>query len=654
MRRRAGLPLAGWLPVALLTALVPEPALAQTEGLIRLLRLDSLRGWVELGYELEEQERESPGSRREFGEDEDTLIFGLNLDLAGSFLHPTWLPFSLGGTLRLRATQVDTTSGRFEGDRDSDASQYRLRLGIVPEARWSGQLVATRFVQDLDSTFVPRRTFLRQDLRLTVHRRSRTWPLRFEVGQGGSEGLEGDPRDESRERIVAHIDHFGTTSSSRAEAEVLDYVEDFSRQDYRTVRLTANHRWRPGGSPALVLNTSLYGFDRTGTSEFKNLLAGQGVEWRPWETLSLTGSLETREQEEQERLGTLTTRRGQAQLEHLLWGSLTSRLAAQFQRIERPEGGTQDLDQIGLTLDYLRHLERGNLSLLLAGRLRRDDDDLPDRRAVVREDRLYEPGVPIFLDSPNVLPGTVVVTDAEGEPFLEGFDYQIVAVGDLVELRVLPTGSILPGETLRITYAVASDPSLDVRTRTRRLGGGWRSRAGWWFRLTHTRQDPEVLVGTASGRFDRSTERIYSAGYERSRWRLNATVEDRESEILPYRLRHFGGSWDRPLGRAARLTLRGRYQRNTFPDRGGESRSRLAAADYRLRRGRLRLGATVQYWHENILGRQGRYFESLMHGRWRYRTIELLANWRLRLQRVEDSGRDDRQEARLVIRRYFR
>ncbi len=624
-------------------------ALAQTDDLIRFFRLTSATSYLELGYELELQERRFPGSSRASGEDEETFTVGLEAELAGSFLHPSWLPFTLGGTFRRRATDVDTRSGRFEGNREDDASEYRLRLGILPEHQWSGQLLASRFLQDIDSTFVPRRTLLRHDTRLSFARRSRVLPIRFEIGRHRAEGLEGDPRDETRERFLGHLDYLGRRARSRAEVEVLDVLEELSRQDYRLVRLSANHNWHPGSTRKLSLITSLYAFDRSGTSQLKNIQAAQSVDWRPREDLMLSGSVSRQDQED--RLGTLSTTRLLSDLEHTLWGSLLTRLAVQVQRVELPLEGSQDLDQLALDFDYTRHLEPGILTLRLGGRRRLDDDDLPAERAIVHEERVFDQGIPIILETPGVITSTIEVTGAGGEPFAEGFDYQVTPLGDLVEIRVLPGGSIFAGETLLISYAVDSGRRLEVRTATRRYGGGWRSTRGWWFRAFHSRQSQDLLAGIASGRIDQTADRQFLAGVDRPDWRLNGTYHDRESEILPYVLRQLGGSWKLPLRRRLELTLRGRFQRMTFPIRHEETRLELAGFDLRYRIGRLRIDGTVERWNEDVLGRKGRHFQTWLNARWRHRKIEILGRWRLRVQRIEQGGDDERNELRIVLRR---
>lgn len=628
-------------------------AFSQTGGLIRPIRIDSYRGYVEAGYELERQGRESPTTGSSFDQDEKTLLLGLSGDLKGSFLNPALLPFSFGGTLRRRMTDIETTGGRNQGDRDQDASQFRVQLGIVPVFKWSGQLFVSRFLQDIDSTFAPRRSLLRQDERLVVSNESQSWRVRFDLGRFRAKGLEGDPRDETRNRVAAHVGHVQRNATTRLDGEVLDYEEGFSRQDYRLGRISANQSWRPGGSPKLVLNGTLDAFDRSGTSEFSSVLVGQGVEWHPLQDLRVLETFSVQNQEDLQ--GSLATRHGATEVQHTLWGSLTMRLRTELDRDSLPGEGTRDVDQASLDFDYYRHLTRGTLYLQWGRRLRLDDEELPARRSLVREDQLFQLGVPILLQQPSILPGTVLVTDPLGATvYVEGIDYELVALGDLLELRVLPGGLIQAGDTLRISYAVESSPSFHVRSLTKLAGGSWRGRSGVWVRTVRSHLSQLPLDGVEDGRIDQSLEQEYGAGIDRKRWRLSALSHSRDSRILAFRMRQYEGSFTQPLGRFSELTLRARRQRTTFPEREDDVRFQMGGLNLRVNLGKVRMDAFFERWDETIAERRGKYFQGDLVARWMFRRLELLLQGRSRTQNVDVSGKDRLDEVRFLVRRTLR
>ena len=645
-------PSRAWLlPIALL---IVSDAAAQVEGLIRPLRLQRADGYVELGYEWEDQDREPPLNGRAFNEREATLAAALNARLDGSFLHPSLLPFSVSGTWRRRASSIVTSTGRFQGEQAADASQMRFHLGILPAFTWSGAIDAYRFVQDIDSTFAPRRTVLRSEVRGSVSRRSRRWPLRIQWSDTRAVGIEGDPRDETRKRWLAHLDYRGEDATARAEVEQLDYVERSVSQDYVLTRVTATNSWRPGGSRKLILATTVYGYDRVGTSESSNTILSQSVDWRPTDTFYARGVIDY--QEQNDLAGRLSVERASVNADHRLWGSLTTRFYASDERNDLFEQGRLDQTEGSLDFDYTRRRERGTLSLNWGRRFRWNWDRLPNRRTIATENAVYQLGVLITLEQPGVIESTVQITDADGlVVYVEGFDYELRPIGALLEVYIIPGGAILPGASLRITYAAEASRSLDVLTETHRSGIGWQDRSGLWFRYYRSRQSQDVLFGIADGRIDQTTDQNLGVGVRRRRWQIEATLNDRASQILAYRITQYNGRWNAPVSRRLSLGVQGRIQKSTFPDRGDERIDlSLIGVDAQLKLRRLRVDALLERWNETIFGNKGRYMQGSVTAQWSFREIDLLFYWRLRKQDVELSGRDDRQQYRLTVRRYFR
>jgi len=646
---------ARWPSLALVGLLAVLPAAAQTGRLVRPIAFEAFNGFVEVGYDLQSQEREPPLDGRIFHQDETALLYGVGGDIDGSFLHPSLLPFSVGGTLRLRRSEIDANTGRFQGSRNADASQYRLRLGILPAFRWNGELAANQIVQDIDSTFAPTRRIQRRDARLTLRRRSRSWPLVFYAEKSRSKGIEGDPRDETRSSLGMHVDHGGETATTNFDTEVLDYVERSTRQDYRQVRLSFSQRFRVLPSRTLVLNTTVLGYDRQGTTDSRFTIAAQGVDWTPTEDFRVGSRFERTDQRDR-FLGRLVIDRTTASLEHRLWGSLATTASLDLQRSRLPEEGRERVNEARLDLDYARHLEAGTLEIGLGRRLRRDDLDLPAGRQLVSEEHLVEDGLPILLDTPGILPETVEVTDVTGTVlYVEGIDYELIDAGGLFELRILAGSAIQPGDTLRVRFTIETSRALDVRTRVNRMRAGWRDRSGAWLRLIREKQVQELLAGIADGRIDQVTDAIYAGGVTRRRWRIAGERRVKRSEILPYKRTGLTLRWTVFDGRRTDLAFDAQKELTTFPDRPGERIDlERAGFDLRVRLRRLRLVLRADRWDEFVLDRNGRFFEGQVQIAWRFRAFELIARARRRLQDIEMSGRDDRDELTVVVRRYFR
>ncbi|RMF77004.1 MAG: hypothetical protein D6738_00210 [Acidobacteria bacterium] len=643
-RRRSG--------VILAVVLAAAGAAHAQQSRIRPVSISTWNGFVELGWELESSDRTTPLGSQAM-QDETTWIGGVNLKFDGSFLHPALFPFSFDGTLRARRGEIDSTNLAFSGDRDLDTSNYSARLGFFPRRRWTGEAFGNRYVQDLDSVFSPRQTLLRTEYGVIFRHGSRRWPISLRAARRSTRGIEGIDRDESVGIGTLTLGYRDTNKTGRATFEYQDYTETFSRQDYEVRRANTSWSWVGGNRRQFVWSNSAYGFDRTGTAEYRNITLASTATWRANRNLTLQGTLEGFELTDV--TGVQRTRQFEGGLDHLLWGSLQTSLDAVLRRSDLPDGGDERFDEGTLRFAYTRHLEPGTLTLEWGRRLRYDVEDRPLAERTVDESFVYDAISPIILGTPGVIPGTVEVTDDTGAiVYVEGIDYELVPVGELLELRVLPGGSILVGQTLRVRYRVTSDPSLDLLTETHLSGGGWQASNGLFVRYRRNRQAQDLRKGLGLGRIDQSTLQQASAGIERRSWRIVASWDDRESQILPYTTTRVQASWTLRASRWLGIGLRARAQRTEFPDLQDESTSRLAGADLSWQTRRMSLTATVEAWRDEILGRRGDHLRGSVVVRWRFRRLEVLGRWIRRYQDIEGSGIDDRDEIRVVVRRFFR
>ncbi len=643
------------LAVVLLLVGAARVSGAQATDLVRPVRISSLVGDVELGWELQRQVRRPEGAPATFRQEETTSLAGIHLNVGGSFLHPALFPFALDGTFRLRRSDVDTNTGIFSGSRDANASQYTARLGFLPSRPWNAQFLATRFLQDIDSTFAPRNAIARREWRLALRHRSRGWPLTFEVGRQRARGIYGDPRDETRRRWLAGTNHVGKQSSTRAEFRWLDYRERSSAQDYEMLRATASHLWWPDDERRIVVTTTAYGYERNGTANGSLVDVRQGLAWTPSRRFRSRIGAEFRDQEDA-ITGRTRSRQADGALRHVLWGSLATSVDALFQSVDLPAGGSRDVNEEALLFDYTRHLPRGVLSLGAGRRWRRDRDVSPSRQVPGELVLAWDPGSPILLDDPGLLPDSVQVTDPEGAiVYAEGLDWELVSLDGLFEVRVLDGGSITPGTRLRVTWLAVTSSELDVRTLVRTHVAGWRDRSGFYVHWTRTRNSPDVLAGSAAGRVERSRDSRARIGVTRPRWRLDLVYRGHRSSILPYRMRSISASWN-PWHRGIVETgLHVHHQSTTFPGReNGESRFSLAGVDVRVRRTRFQAFALVEARRERILGREGSYLLARLDVRYRLRFFEVALDWRHRTRNIAGSGHDGRDHVRLVLRRFFR
>ena len=649
MNRAAAWVVAG----AVLLAGVHLPVVAQGYRIVRPIRVKIGEGYADFGYHFQRAKRRPELGGINSEQTEKTWLAGVKTEIEGSLLHPSLLPFSLGGTLRIRRGTADETRGRLVGRQDSNDSDYRFRLGILPAYKWSGELMLMSFVQEIDSAFAPARLVRRRTEVFSLRHQSRTWPLRFQWRRGRNWGIKGDPRDERRSELGARLSHRSDALSVLVQAERQDYTETSVQQDYVTDRLNTGISYRPGGSRKIQIATRFYGYDRRGTSNSKFLLSSGSIDLRPTEDLHMNLLLEYQDQEED--IGARTSRRAKFNASHELWGSLSTRLYGLLERQILPFDGALDVNEAILSFDYQRHLEAGALGLGWTRGQRREDEVLPSGERLMIEEHTYDQGFPIFLDLPDVISGSVTVTSTDGSiVYTENMDYELVQRDLLTEIRIVPTGDILPGTTLRISYLVNSVPDLSTIIDSRSVSASWRGTQGLWLRASHVIRDNNQVAGLPDVRLEDLTDTELRVGYDRERWGVHGAWRDRVSTILGYRTSSLGSNWDAISGRVMTLTLRARLQKTTYPDRAEPTDSRLFGADLRFERERLRVDMTLERWKENVLGRKGDYFQGRLMARWLARAIEVRLLWLVRFQTVELSGVDNRDEVQIVVRRQFR
>jgi hypothetical protein len=170
----------------------------------------------------------------------------------------------------------------------------------------------------------------------------------------------------------------------------------------------------------------------------------------------------------------------------------------------------------------------------------------------------------VLLNVPGVIMGSVRVTDTDGSVlYTRGFDYELIDQGELTEIRRIVGGKILDGQSIRIDYRAASQPSGEVTSTIH--GATWR--LNLWGNLLS-------LFGRYSTHDARGDDWIVIDEYQRLlvgmesqlNWlRVGLEYEDRESTLTPYRAVRFNQSanWQTQWGGAFSLNFRQVWR--TFP-----------------------------------------------------------------------------------------
>ncbi len=164
-----------------------------------------------------------------------------------------------------------------------------------------------------------------------------------------------------------------------------------------------------------------------------------------------------------------------AALRHQLYESLTSTFDVHGQLTDASGGGnSQDISRVGLGLEesYVKKLGSwGRLSIGDSAYIDHTDQQTTGAAVViVREPHTLTDGVITLLNQPNVMVGTIQVTDNAGSTtYAELLDYVVVSVGARTEIQRVPGGFIPSGGAVAVSYQAVSQPSATYQTASELL-----------------------------------------------------------------------------------------------------------------------------------------------------------------------------------------
>jgi hypothetical protein len=290
-------------------------------------------------------------------------------------------------------------------------------------------------------------------------------------------------------------------------------------------------------------------------------------------------------------VGDTTTHTGIAFLQHRLYESLTSRLAASGTLQDFPAG--ERISTYGeADFAYRRAIpRRGQLFAGTGGRYQIDDNRFRLPLVAVIDEPHTAPtplglGAGFTLNNPFVVVSTIVVRNAvTGVQATLGVDYLIVQEGDFTKIVPLAGGVIVGGDPLLVSYSFEVNPSLKFSTLSWHgtLGVDYR-----WIALTAAhRQSDQDRVSGKDGRFldDRTSDSVrldLRGDWDRVRAVATAEYQVEDSTRLDFTAWQFSQSVSyRPLlDLLLSLSSQESFTEFTRPRRRSESLSTRGTLDW--------------------------------------------------------------------------
>ncbi len=519
---------------------------------IKTVDFTNFRGHADLIVRRQEREQESKTGPSVIRSKETTIEESLSLKTDGYVLHPNILEFGLGAVFGLLQEDFeDVIDGRkrsssHRGDLlEFDLNAQFLRRRPYPVTVFAHRqrgLVPRPFLPSLETTttsygltwqYISKKTptslrFSHTDARLTpllVSRtgeeegRQKSTELRFETGYHFSD-------DHALSFLYEH------ESVSEAPFE-LDYDSD---------EVTFTHRLDFGGDRRHRLRSELSFLNQRGT------IGIEEIRWRSDLRLKHSDSLES-----SVRFDAIDRSRGNRSsdvpdveersyhlswsLRHQLYQSQTVQLRAFVQKqefapkLEVSRWGGEAI------LNYRKTNRWGVLNVNLGLRAEQNESRGAAQAAeIIDEAHTFRDPDPITLGSRNVNTGSITIRSQDRVTFYRrGRDFTVLTVGDLIEIRRVPTGRIADGETVLIGYTFNLGGDFELDTVSYRFG----VRQDFEFGLTpyyrFEWQDQSLSPPSASGAIEEDiTAHIVGVEYRRSTLRLFAEYEDNDSTIIPF------------------------------------------------------------------------------------------------------------------------
>lgn len=224
-------------------------------------------------------------------------------------------------------------------------------------------------------------------------------------------------------------------------------------------------------------------------------------------------------------------------LRHQLYESLVSGVDAHGYYENNSSGGSSTYDYygVGWTEDYTKKLLRwGRLSAGSALVLNHQDSDSSGGpvTTVSEPHVLTLSGPPVFLDKPNVIQSSVVVRGPGGVLCAEGVDYTLAEVGQLTQVILVPTSTILQsGDTILVTYQSDSNYNASYES----LNGSFNIRLDLYDRLgVYMRLNWMDNNAPANVLAETLTDWIFGADYSWRWLRAGVEYEDYNSSFTKY------------------------------------------------------------------------------------------------------------------------
>lgn len=493
----------------------------------------------------------------------------VSLYLHGFAYDKGFLRFLLGGTLGLAEEDILDDA---DGMKISPVPGYDITLEFLPSHPYPITLW-TRHSED--RTLVPASAFssfvetVNDDTGASAQLRAGTinGMLSFRRTDIATQSLDSERRElrDAYDASVRHDSGRGVRSELTLgydDVQDKEIDQDYTVQD-AAFRNTVDLRGKDDSRKA-SFETTLNFQDWSGSTDFENLEFSEEFLW--W----INPQLDSTSRYEFQRYIDLEEQRRHAFTQtfiHRLYESLVTTAGAE---VSSDSASSLDILRWGpfLEFDYRKETSLGTLTLFYGLSLEREDRTGEDAvLQVVDESHVLSSSTITLLANLDILPGTVVVTDASGGTlYFEGIDYALIPQGRRLEISRLTGGSIPDGSGILVDYEyivegnVAFDRTENNFRVSLLLFDHLDLHAAYGTIRNH------IFQGSLATPLEDVTSVLLGADLNLDHWRFTAEALDYDSTAAPYRQQRAELAYQTRLGEKTDLSASLSSMRTFFED----------------------------------------------------------------------------------------
>jgi hypothetical protein len=504
-------------------------------------------GFLEFQMKQQRQDRDQQSGALESDFKERVYRERIGLSTDGYVYHPHPLDFTVSGLFGLVQQDFDSdaTTAENRGDDDGRSLEFDLSADILKEKKYPTTIFGRRYEALEPRPYFTSEVRTTTEYGLLWRYLSEKMPTSFQVNHSdvdfdplGDSEISREQRNDQLRFDTGYI--FSSENSLSLTAERRMVEEDPFNIDYDVDEVRLTHKFIFGAEGQHRLDSDLYLYDQEGTTDLERTQLREVLNLKHWDTLkswylidwtdrtqgNVSGGPDLQE-ESNLFSGTLA---------HSLYESLISRAGGYYQ-IQDFRGGT-DIDQYEISTDF-QYRKLNSLGVLTAnlGLKRQQIDQRGSGQiiSVIDEAHTFNDPLPIILSQPNIILGSIVITNQAGTlTYLPFVDYTVSSFGNRVEIFRVPTGLIANGQTVLIDYDFTAE-SFKLNTQNRRFG--IRQNFGFglspYYRIHWQNQFTSPSDTTATEPED-ITSHLFGLEYMIDSFRASAEYENRNSTTTPY------------------------------------------------------------------------------------------------------------------------